>query len=104
MKISLGENIRNLRNAQHVTQEQFAEALDVSPQAVSRWENENTFPDISVLPILANFFEVTTDYLLGVDTIRKQEEIERIMKLDMEYKNEGKTEECIKLMRESLAV
>ena len=102
MKITLGENIRNLRNEQYITQEQLAEALGVSPQAVSRWENETTYPDILILPAIANFFDVTTDFLLGVDVVHKQEEIDRILKTDMEFANYGKTEERIKLMKESL--
>lgn len=48
------------------TQEQFAANIGVSVQTVSRWENGVNYPDLSILPILASYFKVTTDYLLGV--------------------------------------
>ena len=51
-----------------MTQEQLAELLSISPQAVSRWETDVAMPDISLLPPLANLFRVTTDHLLGMDT------------------------------------
>lgn len=100
MKITLGENIRTLRNRDNITQEQLAEALEVSPQAVSRWENEATFPDISVLPVLANYFGVTTDYLLGVDTAHKQKEIDRAVEWDAKLRSEGKTRKSVEFLRE----
>ena len=53
----------------------LAEQLGVSFQAVSRWENSVTFPDITMLPLLANMFDVTVDYLLDVDTYNKEKEI-----------------------------
>lgn len=102
MKIRIGETIKNLRTQQHITQEQLAEALEVSPQAVSRWENATTFPDISVLPVIANYFDVTTDYLLGVDAIHKQKEIDNIIMQNQKLRNEGKTLESVLLLREKV--
>ena len=55
-----------LRTDRHIKQESFAEALGVSVQTVSRWENDVNYPDIAMLPQIASFFHVTTDYLLGV--------------------------------------
>lgn len=66
--MAFGEIIKNLRTASGRTQEQLAELLNISPQAVSRWENNAAMPDISLLPPLANLFHVTTDYLLEMDT------------------------------------
>lgn len=54
-----------------MTQEHLAELLAISPQAISRWETDSAMPDISLLPPLANLFNVTTDYLLGMDTYQK---------------------------------
>lgn len=102
MKIALGENLRSLRNRENITQEQLAEALEVSPQAVSRWENEATFPDISLLPIIANYFNVTTDYLLGVDTCHKQGEIAKVIETDERLRYEGKTRESVEFLREKV--
>ena len=65
MLICLGENIRSLRIANGITQEQFGYELGVSAQAVSRWENGATYPDITMLPMIADFFDVTLDELMG---------------------------------------
>ena len=100
MKITLGQNLRELRNKNNITQEQLAEALEVSPQAVSRWENEAAFPDISLLPVIANYFDVTTDYLLGVDTVHKQKEIDKAVETDQKLRSEGKTKESVRFLRE----
>lgn len=65
MLICLGENIRNLRSTKGITQEQFGYEMGVSAQAVSRWENSATYPDITMLPMIADFFDVTLDELMG---------------------------------------
>ena len=65
MLICLGENIRNLRTERGITQEKFGYELGVSAQAVSRWENGATYPDITMLPMIADFFDVTLDELMG---------------------------------------
>lgn len=65
MLICLGENIRSLRLAKGITQEQFGYEMGVSAQAVSRWENSATYPDITMLPLIADFFDVTLDELMG---------------------------------------
>ena len=65
MLICLGENIRALRVARGITQEQFGYEMGVSAQAVSRWENAITYPDITMLPTIADFFDVTLDQLMG---------------------------------------
>ena len=65
MLICLGENIRSLRVAKGITQEQLGYEMGVSAQAVSRWENGATYPDITMLPMIADFFDVTLDALMG---------------------------------------
>ena len=69
--MSFGETIKTLRRDANMTQEQLAELLSISPQAVSRWETNVAMPDISLLPPLANLFGVTTDFLLGMYTYQK---------------------------------
>lgn len=64
MHINVGANIRALRLAKHITQEQLGKAVGVSMQAVSRWECGGA-PDISVLPLIADYFEVSLDALFG---------------------------------------
>lgn len=63
---TLGERIAYHRKNCGMTQEQLAEKCSVSPQAVSKWENDLSAPDISLIPKLAELFRVTTDELLGV--------------------------------------
>ena len=67
MDFDFGANLRALRCGKGLTQEQAAELLNVSKQSVSRWENGITWPDISFLPQLASFYDVSVDALLGAD-------------------------------------
>lgn len=66
---SMGKRIMQLRKEKGYTQEQLAELMGVSAQAVSKWENDVSCPDISILPLLAEKLGVTTDELLGVKPI-----------------------------------
>ena len=78
--MKLSENIKKLRREREITQEDLAEMLGISAQAVSHWECGRTMPDVTQLPVLANVFEVTTDELLGVDVASKAKRIEEIRK------------------------
>ncbi|MBR5523640.1 MAG: helix-turn-helix transcriptional regulator [Clostridia bacterium] len=69
--MTFGKIIKDLRQNNNLTQEKLAELLNISPQAVSRWETGAAMPDISLLPPLSNLFSVTTDYLLGMETYQK---------------------------------
>ncbi len=69
--MTFGQKIKLLRREASMTQENLAELLSISPQAVSRWETDVAMPDISLLPPIANLFDVTTDYLLGMETYQK---------------------------------
>lgn len=62
---SIGENIAVLRKNKGMTQEALASAIGVSPQSVSKWENSTNLPDIALLPILADIFEVNIDQMFG---------------------------------------
>lgn len=79
MKINIGNKIRTLRKKQGITQEQLAERIGVSFQAVSKWENDIAMPDITLVPVIAQYFGVSTDELLSYDSAEKDEEIERIV-------------------------
>ena len=68
MNTSLGKKISDYRKALGLTQDQLAEKMNVSPQAVSKWENEISCPDIALLPKLAALFGITVDALLSVET------------------------------------
>lgn len=78
--MTIGEKIRALRREQGVTQEQLAESLNISYQAVSKWENNTAMPDISLVIPIASFFGVTTDTLFDLDGRSQEEEIRRIEK------------------------
>ena len=63
----LNQRIRELRTLRNISQVELASALGVTKQSVSNWENDNIQPSIEMLIKLANFFGVSTDYLLGID-------------------------------------
>ena len=65
MELTLGKRIAMLRRQKGLKQDTLAEVLGVSPQAVSKWENDQTCPDISLLPKLAELLEVSVDELLS---------------------------------------
>ncbi len=87
MKILIGNNIKRLRREKELTQEALAEYLNVSVAAVSKWERNETFPDITLLFPLAQFFGVSLDDLMGYDEKRMENEVKAIMK---EYERLGK--------------
>ena len=67
MQIKLGEKIKELRKRDRRKQEDLATALGVTNQAVSRWEANGGYPDIEMLPAIANYFHITIDELFGYD-------------------------------------
>lgn len=62
----LGEQIKKLRMNKGMSQVQLAEKLNVTKQSVSNWENEYIMSSVDMLIKIANFFNVSTDYLLGL--------------------------------------
>lgn len=62
----IGEIIKRRRLSQNLTQERLAEMLNVTPQAVSRWENEISYPDITLLPRISGVLRISADELLGI--------------------------------------
>lgn len=67
----LGDRIRELRNSRSLSQVGLAKQLHVSKQTISNWENNNVPPSIDTLIRIANFFDVSTDYLLEFNNERK---------------------------------
>ena len=76
MDMTLGKRIAQIRRAKGIKQDELAEKLGVTPQAVSKWENDVSCPDISLLPRLAGLLGVTTDELLSG---KKEETAVRIL-------------------------
>ena len=75
--LALNENIKKLRIAQGINQVEFAKIICVTKQCVSNWENDNVVPSIDMLCKIADFFGVSTDYLLGRSE-RKVVEVSRL--------------------------
>ena len=73
----LSAKLRESRRKMEMTQEDVAGALGVAPQTVSKWERAETYPDITLLPGIANYFGVTVDELIGNDEIGQEEDIKQ---------------------------
>lgn len=106
MQLDLGTKIRQLRHRDGRTQEALAEALGVTSQAVSRWEASGSYPDMNLIPSIANYFGVTIDELFGYTNEREQK-IDALVKriMDMKWENNGidaSMSECIALARNAL--
>lgn len=96
-KIKIGENIKLLRRKKNITQEQLASIIGVSIPAVSKWEKGVSFPDITYLPVLANYFEVSIDDLLNYRKELDENDIAKIIKECEELISINSIEESIKL-------
>ena len=81
MEMTIGVNIKRLRTAKNITQEQLSVAMNVTCAAVSKWERGETYPDITLLQPLAYFFGVTLDELMGYNQEKIQAEIDEIISL-----------------------
>ena len=77
MKLYIGEQLKALRKEKQITQEVLADVLGVSYQSVSRWELGVCYPDMELLPSIANYFGVTIDRLLSNDAVSKEAEEKR---------------------------
>ena len=87
--MEIGTRIKELRNSRRIKQETFAFDIGVSVQTVSRWENNINYPDVSMLPILASYFKVTTDYLLDV---KGETDMAKLLKTTEVFELPGKEE------------
>ena len=62
--MTIADRIQSLRKAKGISQEELADKIGVSRQAVSKWESEQSSPDLEKVILLSDYFEVTTDFLL----------------------------------------
>ena len=99
--ISLADKLKELRKTKNVSQEKFAEYLGVSYQAVSKWENGVTSPDILLLPDIARYYGITVDELLQVEKIDEREYFEECSRRSEELFRNGKREEIIPIWLEA---
>ena len=72
MQLNIGSKIRELRHRDGRTQEALADALGVTAQAVSRWESGGSYPDMEIIPAIANYFHISIDELFGYYDDREQ--------------------------------
>ncbi|MBQ8432102.1 MAG: helix-turn-helix transcriptional regulator [Clostridia bacterium] len=77
MELLIGERIKQYRKERDITQDALATVLGVSPQSISKWERGDGYPDITLLPSIANYFEVTVDDLIGNDRISVEEDVQK---------------------------
>lgn len=78
MQLNIGETIRQLRRRDGRTQQEMADMLGITPQAISRWEAGVAYPDIEIIPKIADYFDVSTDFLYGRAPNEREIEIERV--------------------------
>ncbi len=96
MATTMGQIIKSLRKGYGFTQEELAERLGVTYQAVSKWENDSGMPDISQIVPLASVFNVSTDVLFGIDKGAESEEAWKIVSLADEVKEYGNLDTYLK--------
>ncbi len=80
MKLEIGQVIYRLRKEENLTQEDLAKAVGVSTAAVSKWESDSSYPDITLLPSIARFFNTSIDQLLNYEKDITNEEVMEIVK------------------------
>ena len=106
MQLELGQKIRELRHRDGRTQEMLADALGVTSQAISRWEANGGYPDMEIIPAIANYFGVSIDELFGYENdrerkvdaiIKRSEELHRV-----DWGEDVGIDECIELLRDGL--
>lgn len=101
MTITISQTIRRLRREKGTTQEQLADHLNISPQAVGKWERNEGYPDITLLPGIAAYFGVTVDELLGVDELRIRDKVQEYCGRSHALRHEGKIIENLALWEEA---
>lgn len=103
MQVNLGEKIRELRKRDSRTQDALANALGVTGQAVSRWEANGGFPDMEMIPAIANYFHITIDELFGYNSDREEKIKNIIADTDVMINAQEDVTHCVKILREAIS-
>lgn len=111
MQLNIGSKIRELRRRDGRTQEALAEALGVTSQAVSRWESGGSYPDMEMMPAIANYFHVSIDALFGYHNDREEKIKEILDRASALIDHQGfvlmqgavpeEVSECVEMLREA---
>lgn len=102
MELQIGNRIRTFRHQRNLTQEDVATHLGVSFQAISKWERGDGYPDITILPALAAYFETTIDDLMGMNETARREQYDEINHRWASQNASGQHRENVQLMRDAL--
>lgn len=102
--LHLAKNLRKYRILKNLTQEDIAHYLNITSQSVSKWERAETYPDITLLPALANILETSIDLLMGMDTIRAAETRHQIHSSATDAMRNGKLDDAEKIYRNALLI
>lgn len=102
MNLYFAKNFKSLRRNAEMTQEDAAAVFGVSTQAVSRWETGATYPDIELLPVIAEYFSVSIEELLGVEQSRRREKAKEYKTRFQKAIGHGRVEDCILIAREGV--
>lgn len=102
MKLQIGENIKRKRLERNLTQEEMALHLGISFQSISKWERGEGYPDIEMLPNIAEYFGISVDELLGTSAAEKKERYDKINNEWAVNNKSGRHSENVRLMKETL--
>ena len=102
MKLQIGEKLKELRHQHGITQDRLAEILGVSSQSVSRWELGICYPDLELLPVIANYFDITLDDLVGMSAIRSEKMRIGIFTEALNFERQEQWDKAIEVLRNAL--
>lgn len=103
MLIKIGTIIKKLRLENDITQDMLANAIGITPQAISRWESEVAYPDIELLPQIADYFSVSIDELIGYKLSEKEKALESLREELHRVDEVGTVDEKIAVARNAVA-
>ena len=102
MNIKIGQKIKQLRQRDGRKQEDLANALGVSPQAISRWEASGGYPDMELIPAIANYFNISIDELFGYSKDRGDKLKAILSMADKAIGENGDMTECVEMLRAAI--